>query len=308
MAKGIVENWDDMQSIWEYYIFEEQALLREKTKVPVILSESVFNPKLNREKTLSIMFETLEIPALSLVNQEVLALYGSGRSRTGLVVSSGAATTQIVPIYEGCALRNFALQSNLGGRMVTELLCKYFHINDLAWYQDYEKNEKLKQALELLSIEKSAELRKLGHNSPGARSLAAENTLLSEGFVGRDKYLLPEVLFYPEENGFSGKGIHEGINYTVARCDKDIRNSLMKNVVLHGGNTTIKGFDRRLFEELNEILPSQYPISVYAHENRQNLAWLGGSVLGSQPHAPELFISKSLYEECGASVVHKMCW
>ena len=68
----------------------------------ILLTESVFNPKANREKTIQIMFETFNIYGYYVAINEVLAMYASGRT-DGLVVSSGHNVSFTVPIYEDIA-------------------------------------------------------------------------------------------------------------------------------------------------------------------------------------------------------------
>jgi actin len=95
---GIVTNWDDMEKIWDHTFYNELRVNPEEH--PVLLTDSPFNPKANREKMTQIMFETFNVPAMYVANQEVLDLYASGRV-TGLVIRSGYDVSYSVPIYEG---------------------------------------------------------------------------------------------------------------------------------------------------------------------------------------------------------------
>lgn len=90
---------------------------------PVMMTEAPLNPKPNREKMMEIMFEKFSVPQFYLAIQQVLALYASGRT-TGLVVDSGDAVTQTVPIYEGFALSHAIMKINLAGKDLTEYLIR----------------------------------------------------------------------------------------------------------------------------------------------------------------------------------------
>ena len=58
---GIITNWDDMEKIWHNCYFNELRV--EPTDHPCMLTEAPKNPKVNREKMASIMFETFEVPS-----------------------------------------------------------------------------------------------------------------------------------------------------------------------------------------------------------------------------------------------------
>jgi actin len=77
------------------------------------------------------MFETFKVPAFYLAMQAVLSLYPSG-SIIGLVLDSGDAITQSLPIYDGYAIRHAISWNNLAGNGLTE----YF--KNLQTYGDFK--------------------------------------------------------------------------------------------------------------------------------------------------------------------------
>jgi actin len=95
---GIVNNWEDMEAIWNHCYYNELRVTPEDH--PVLLTEAPLNPRKNREQMLGIMFETFQVPAMYIKIQAVLSLLASGRT-TGLAVDCGDGVTHTVPIYEG---------------------------------------------------------------------------------------------------------------------------------------------------------------------------------------------------------------
>jgi len=67
---------------------------------------------------------------------------------------------------------------------------------------------------------------------------------------------------------------------SITDCDIAIRKYLYSNIVIAGGNSTIKGFDERLGTEIGRLAPSKAKIYVVAPPNRIESAWIGGSILG----------------------------
>ena len=60
MSDGIVTNWDSMEEIWRYAFHEKLGV--SPSERPVLLSEPIFNSRMNREKATEILFENFNVP------------------------------------------------------------------------------------------------------------------------------------------------------------------------------------------------------------------------------------------------------
>merc|ERR1719510_573288 len=87
---GIIKSWDDMEKIWDHTFQNELRVDPEEH--PVLLTEAPRNPKSNREKMITTMFETFNVPSFYVAVQAVLSLYSSGRT-TGILVERGYSFT-----------------------------------------------------------------------------------------------------------------------------------------------------------------------------------------------------------------------
>ena len=89
----------------------------------VLLTEAPRNPKLNREKMVTLMFEAFEVKNVHVAIQAVMSLYSAGRT-TGLVVDSGDGVTHTVPVFEGYSIPHAVEKMDIAGRVLTEFLAK----------------------------------------------------------------------------------------------------------------------------------------------------------------------------------------
>ena len=98
LDRGPDVNWEDMEAIWHHTFYNELRVAPEELP-GVLLTEPPLNPRANRERMTTIMFETFNAQAMYLSNAAILALYASART-TGVVVDSGHERTYVVAVYE----------------------------------------------------------------------------------------------------------------------------------------------------------------------------------------------------------------
>jgi len=113
---GIVTSWEDMEKVWEYCFSNELRV--DPSEHRVLLTEAPSNPKANREKMTTLMFETFQTQGLYVSIQAVLSLYSNGRT-TGCVVDSGDGVTHTVPVFEGYSIPHAVKKNFIAGRAIT---------------------------------------------------------------------------------------------------------------------------------------------------------------------------------------------
>jgi actin-related protein len=95
---GYINNWDEMENLWHHTFYNELRVAPEEN--PQIITESPLTSKAIQERTIQIMFETFNVPAMYLGDTALFSLYATGRT-SGLVVNSGDGCTHAVPIING---------------------------------------------------------------------------------------------------------------------------------------------------------------------------------------------------------------
>jgi len=304
MQHGIVQNWQEMEKIWNH-IYSRDNLNVRSNEHAVLLTEAPLNPLANREKAAELFFEAMNAPALFFSLQAVLSLYASGRT-TGVVLDSGDGVTHAVPVYEGFALPHAITRMDLAGRDVTSHLQLLLRRGGHAFTTTAEL-EVVRQIKEQCCVVafNPAEQEKQQTNT----QLAAKHQYsLPDGTsleIGPEAFRAPEILFRPDLVGSEYRGVHDCLVTAVMRSDLDLRRVLFSQMVLSGGSTLFPGFGDRLLNDVRKhsLTPRDTKIRIAAPPERIYSTWIGGSILASLGTFKSMWLTKSEWQEHGARIL-----
>lgn len=152
--------------------------------------------------------------------------------------------------------------------------------------------------------------------------------------VGVERFLLTEMLFDPtsvdlactdmaalgystsSSSSSSGDMIQEGVarlvSNSILRCDMEVQNNLLSNIVVAGGGSAVDGLPERVKLDVETVVHANAPglriksVSLGVVE-RALTAWLGGSIVASLGSFHEMWLSRQEYDEYGPGIVDKKC-
>ena len=305
MEHGIVQNWTDMERIWNY-VYSKENLNVASEEHAVLLTEAALNPYSNREKAAEIFFEAFNVPALYCSIQAILSLYASGRT-TGIVLDIGDGVSHVVPVYEGLAMPHAIMRMDVAGRDVTKqlqlLLRRQGHTFHTSAEFEIVRQIKEQCGQVMFNAQKTTDDNSNNHHAMKQTYKLPDGSSIE---LGNEVYRAPEVLFQPDLMGYEYKGVHDCVVTSIMKTDIDLRRTLLSQVVLAGGSTLFPGFGERLLNEIRKhpLSPKEAKIRIAAPPERLYSTWIGGSILASLSTFKSMWVSKAEYLEHGARILN----
>ena len=333
---GLVENWDNMERLWQRCMF--QYLRCEPEEHYVLLTEPPLNTPENREATAEIMFETFNVPGLYIAVQAVLALAASWTSKsvsertlTGTVIDSGDGVTHVIPVAEGYVIGSCIKHIPLAGRDITAFVHKLLRERGepVPSEDSLEVAKRVKEQHSYVCPDLAKEFAKYDlAPEKYFRKFDGKNRKTQAPWscdVGYERFLGPEIFFNPEI--FSSDfltPLPDVVDEAIVRCPIDTRRGLYKNIVLSGGSTMFKDFGRRLQRDVKRLVdnrlsnniqrlstlqqqtdvvsPQKIDVNVISHQMQRFAVWFGGSMLASTGEFFRVCHTKAQYDEEGPRI------
>ncbi|XP_013369337.1 PREDICTED: actin-85C-like isoform X1 [Chinchilla lanigera] len=302
ISRGAINSWDNLEKIWHHSFY--QVLRTPPEEHPLMVTESPLNSTSTKEKVCQILFETFNVPALSLINQGVLSLYASGQT-SGTTIESGEGMTYFVPIADGCPLHQSTFQLDVAGQDLTWYLLQLLTERGILLVgtadQEYIRNVKEKGCYVALDLDKV----KVKASDPPS---CLQDFQLPDGqeiSLGEGAFLCPEALFQPNLIGRSAQGIHMMTTQCITSCHPDLQKTLFSHILLSGGTGSFTGLRLRLQRELAGLVSPTIDVKVSSSPYGKCSAWVGGSILGSLSTFKDMWVTRGEYRDVGCSIINR---
>eukprot|EP01084_Bolivina_argentea_P076417 138492_1 len=288
---SIINNWDDMENIWEYTFTEQLRVLPQEYRC--IISEKYYNPPKNSCQTTEVMFEKFNVPSFYIHWDGILSLYASGNI-TGVVLDCGHGVTCCTPIQQGDVLPNVVRRLDVGGEDITRYLDSLLTQYNVQ-YPLYMV-EKIKAETGRVASNKQELAEALYNTDYDKFYTLPDGTKIP---IGSERMQCFEPLFFKNDSN-----IVTFVSESIEKCTVDLQKRLYDTIILAGGTANCPGFSERFQAQMTALKPTA---KVYAPADRRDfLVWIGGSIMASLSSFEQKWITSESYEEYGSSVIHKM--
>ena len=298
---GIFENDRDISLIFNH-IFSKLKLSPEKVAShPLLISEPILNPKSNREKIASILFEKYNVPSLMFAYQPILSLFPFFQT-SGIVLESGDGVSQICAICDGYSIPSSFIRGDFGGEDVSDYFRKLLKMRGVDLISDTEKllMHEIKKKNLFCNLEGKKE-----ENAATKYILPDLNAIQ----IDSEKYMAPRVLLNPSLVGKNCLGLHQMVVACIEKVDLELREKLVDKILFTGGNINIKGLYEILNNQIKKLLyNNDYVKRLKTKPNQTSSTiscWQGGNIISSLGIFKDLLISKKNWEENGNKILHK---
>jgi len=112
--------------------------------------------------------------------------------------------------------------------------------------------------------------------------------------INSERFMLVEPLFNPSLIHIDYIGLPEAITKVIKFWDRENWEDILPNIILAGGSSLIPGLDKKLQVEISKHFSEKLKekINIYAVSGRENISWIGASVLYAQGKLnEEIFIT-----------------
>ncbi|OLS12485.1 MAG: actin/actin family protein [Promethearchaeota archaeon CR_4] len=287
----VTNNWTALERFLEHQF---NLLAIEPQKTPMIFVLPVKGGVEFSERIQHLMFERFNVPKIFFIPSVQCVLYTLS-TNSGVAVSLGDRHTVIQSILKGFESEIGPLDMDITGERITEHLesmISRFKVNIRLSLGELQ-GIKEKVALFVRDISEAMEM------VEGGSTKFQYDITLPNGIkiiFDKERFLAVEPYFQPSLINSSAPPLSILIADAIKQWGIAQRPELVTNIILTGGGSIIPNIVERLDYELKKIFP-KIEIQIIAPSGRENLEWIGASMLYSKGGVGEKWILNKNWEK-----------
>jgi len=270
-----------------FYYYYQQLGIEEPFlfKQPLIILTSFKMSDLEKEKYKEIFLESLGFPTLLFLSDDQ-AVLSTMQKTSGVIINIGESTTLISTIFHGftniMAKDVFPISSkDLTSYMLNLLISKKIFEENL--YIDDKIANEIKERYSLCVLNPEEEIKRVKEGlTKYDRTITLPNNLSVR--INIERIQVSEPLFDPKKIHIDYMSLAEAVSKVIKVWDRENWEELIPNIILAGGGSLIPGLAERLKIELMSFFSEKLrnKINVIAPSGRENMGWIGASILYSK--------------------------
>jgi len=269
-----------------YYHYKQLGIPSEyQFKQPIIIISPFFMSELEKSKLRDVFFNIFDFPSLLFVPESQGILTALQKS-SGVVINIGEENTSITTFLHGFSNALARDTYPIAGKDLT----KYF-LNLILTrkgsakteYLDYLIAKQIKDKLSMCIFDPEGEIKRIkeGLTKYNKAIDLPDGSSLS---INSERFMLIEPLFKPSLIHIEYMGLPEAVSKIIRVWERVNWEELTPNIILAGGGTLVPGIEKRLKMEISKFFSERLrdKINVIAVSGRDNISWIGTSVLWAQ--------------------------
>ena len=293
-------NFSVLLKYFQYYYDQLNIAPEYKNKQPIIVIAPFFMTELEKSKFQQIFLNELNFPYL-LFLPESQAILQTLQKTTGVVVNIGESHTYISSIFHGftniMARDVFPVAGkDLTNHLINLIITKKASTINLYLEKWLAKEIKEKTALCVLKPEAEIESIRQGFTNYDQEINFPDGSNLG---INLERFMLTEPFFDPKLIRIDYMGLPEAISKVIQSWDRENWEELIANIILSGAGSLIPGLKERLKMEIMKYFSEKISqkVGIIAAAGRENMSWLGASILHSKNELQEGWIPNSENKE-----------
>ncbi|NVM37735.1 MAG: hypothetical protein HWN81_19240 [Candidatus Lokiarchaeota archaeon] len=273
-----------MKYFYEHYkklnISEENQF-----KQPIIIISPFSISELERTKLQDIFFNVFDFPSLLFLS-ESQGILATLRKTSGVVINMGEVNTTITTFLHGFSNAMARDIYPIAGKDLTNYLLNLILTRKgpgKTEYLDKIIAKEIKDKLSLCTLNPDEEIKRI----KDGLTRYNRNIDLPDGSsleLNTERFLLVEPLFNPSLVHIDYLGLPEAISKVIKFWDRENWEIILPNIIIVGGGSLIPGLEIRLKSEITKHFSERLKdkINVITVSGRENIGWIGSSVLWAQ--------------------------
>ena len=254
-------------------------------KQPIIIITPFVISELEKTKLQDIFFNVFDFPSLLFLS-ESQGILATLRQTSGVVINMGEVNTTITTFLHGFSNAMARDIYPIAGKELTSYFLNLILTrkgSGKTVYLDKILAKEIKDKLSLCIFNSDEEIKRIKDGlTKYNRTIDLPDGSSLE--INTERFMLVEPLFNPSLIHIDYLGLPEAVSKVIKFWDRENWEIIVPNIIIAGGGSLIPGLEKRLKLEIAKHFSDRMKdkINVIAVSGRENIGWIGSSVLWAQ--------------------------